>query len=289
MRTIEERVFDLLNDSNTNWETEMRPMMIASDNGYTETEFKAHVRKFDNKVFQTFKSYSPLQNHEMAEIVLRAADKIGLTTAKGGSLNEGAKVYYQVVLPEERVNEHEIKRNITALNSHDGSTAVGLGFSNTVVVCQNTFYRAMKDLKKVRHSSTMMARVDALAKDIEVAIVGEKKVISNFKRMAEVPATSEMILAVVDKLFPIKRTADRSTRMENEIKSMLQGMNKEFNEKGKTVWGIFNGVTYYTNHLAKNEKSMDYLMAGTGQKKNAIAYDEMMRWMDERTHELVIA
>jgi hypothetical protein len=46
-------------------------------------------------------------------------------------------------LPAEIIGRSEVKRWLTCLNSHDGSTSVGFGSSNTVVVCQNTFFRAL--------------------------------------------------------------------------------------------------------------------------------------------------
>jgi hypothetical protein len=287
MNTMQERVFDLLNETSTNWTTEMLPMGVITQSGAIDTGWKAHIRKSDNRVFGAFKSYQPMQNHELAELVIRAAEKVGLETAKGGTLKDDALVYYQVILPEAKVNEHKIKRNITALNSHDGSTSVGLGFSNTVVICQNTFYQAMGEVSKVKHTTKMIERVDVLAKRIEKALTIEEQVMRNYNSMAEVQATEDMILSVVNKLFPLKKGKDESTRRKNDVQKLLNSVKREILEKGATAWGIFNGVTYYTNHVAQKEKSLDYLMAGTGARRNGIAYEDMMAWVEARTHETV--
>jgi hypothetical protein len=55
----------------------------------------------------------------------------------------------------------------------------------------------------------------------------------------------------------------------------------EFAEQGFNAWGLFNGVTRYTNHTLKSNQSYSNKMAniicGTGAKVNAMAFDHITK------------
>jgi superoxide dismutase len=61
--------------------------------------------------------------------------------------------------------------------------------------------------------------------------------------------------------------------------------------EGKTMWGLFNGVTRYTNHYAvKNSPTKtkeDYIMNGVGYNININAYDTILNWIEENTKETI--
>ena len=57
---------------------------------------------------------------------------------------------------------------------------------------------------------------------------------------------------------------------------------------GENLWTLFNAVTRYTNHMEKKEKDLNHLMVGAGYKKNLVAYDTIVRWLQEPTKTSVL-
>ena len=74
---------------------------------------------------------------------------------------------------------------------------------------------------------------------------------------------------------------DISTRKKNQAKEIADVLGAEIKSHGATLWGLFNGVTYYTNHVANKDKTEDYVMLGAGYDKNKKAFDEIMSYVNE--------
>ena len=76
------------------------------------------------------------------------------------------------------------------------------------------------------------------------------------------------------------KVSDNSTRKKNQIEGFGKALSHEFEAKGNTLWGLFNGVTYYTNHI--ENKGIDNLMTGSGYKKNLIAFKTIEKELETR-------
>jgi hypothetical protein len=220
--------------------------------------------------------YAAIQNHELVEIMHNIQDKFN-GDIKGGYLKDGSKVYYQLSLNDEFVANDTIKREITLLNSHDGTSSIGFGSSNTVVICENTFYMAMRDLSKFRHTLSASDRLTFAVKEFEQALLLDLGLMDTYKKMSEIQVTKPIISEIIEKLFNVKETTtinDISTRKVNQLKRFNDCLVNELESHGATVWGLFNAVTYYTNHKEfANGKSVENLMIGQGYKKNLTAFN----------------
>jgi phage/plasmid-like protein (TIGR03299 family) len=289
MKTINERVFDLLEQTGLNWEVSKEPLISSIDGTTTEAfgTFKKTSRQFLGVVRDRYTVY---QNHQLAESIITAADSINIDYSDGGEMKGGKRVYLQAALPDEFIGKSGVKRNLTAINSHDGSTSIAFGSSNTVIVCENTFFRAYKDLTKFRHSISAPEKVKSLAMDMNAAILADNQLMNNFKRMAEITLRDEMIEKVIRRIFNVSGNTKQdeiSTRKTNIISSFADALDTEIKLEGKTVWGLFNAVTRYTNHIAapQNQSAkQDYLMVGTGYRLSNMTYEMLMEEIGETTY-----
>lgn len=279
---INEQIFTLLEDSGLNWEVVKEPLVSSIDSSTTEVYgiFKKTSREYLGVVKGR---YTPYQNYQLAEALITASQSLNVNYSNGGELNNGKKVYLQAELPDEFIGKSGVKRHLTALNGHDGLSAIGFGSSNTVVVCQNTFFRAYKDLTKFKHSITAADRVMAMAVDMNAALLADQQLMTNFKRMADTPLRDEMVERVIKKLFTVNlndKQDDISTKKKNIIGRFAESLDTEIKLEGKTMWGLFNAVTRYTNHVSApsdpNDK-MDYLMTGQGYKLSNLTYELLMQ------------
>lgn len=280
MKTINERVLDLLEETGLNWEVSKEPLVSQIDNSSTRVfgTFKKTSRQYLGAVKSRYEVY---QNYQLAEAIITAADSIDVEYNKGGEMKGGRRVFLQASLPDEFIGKSSIKRNLTALNSHDGSTSIAFGSSNTVVVCENTFFRAYRDLTKFKHSVSAPSKVKALAMDMNAAILADEKLMNNFKLMADTKLKEEYVDKVIQKIFKTTNHPqdDLSTRKKNIIDDFNQALDTEIKLEGYSVWGLFNAVTRYTNHIAspKSESGkLDFIMAGGGYKLSNMTYEMLM-------------
>lgn len=277
---MSQKVFDLLESSGTNWTAEKKPTFDAE--GFPSEHYGVFRSDDRRAIGAVGERYTVLQNAELATTIIEAGDGF-ISDIRGGLFKNGKKVYYQGSMDDEHVGNDTIKRNLVALNSHDGSSSIGFGFSNTVISCQNTFYKAMKDIESFRHTASASERLEIAREEIKRTLQEETTLIDNYKRMADRPIGEKVKQQIVADLFNISvgdlaKSADDFSPAK--VKSMtLFGkiFQQETAQKGNTLWGLFNAVTYKTNHLdAKENKSLEYVMLGAGNTKNLRAYNTIV-------------
>jgi phage/plasmid-like protein (TIGR03299 family) len=274
---IYDKTFDLLNETKTNWGVTKKP--LACIDGYPTESFGLY-RNDNNKWLGTVgKQYELMQNSTLAENIIEASMDIS-DKFIGGELYGGKKVYYQAELTNIQIANDTIKRYVTGLNSHDGSSSIGFGFTNTVVVCQNTFYMAMKEVSRFRHSASAQQRVELAREEIRRTLKAESELMDNYKRMADTKMNDAVTKRVIADLFKFseedfdKDTKDFSTKKVNELAKFSEILESELNSHGRTLWGLFNAVTWKTNHQdVKQNKSLENVMVGSGYRKNLNAYN----------------
>jgi phage/plasmid-like protein (TIGR03299 family) len=273
---LHNQTLELLEQTSTNWTVNKLPLI--TENGFA-TESFGMFRNDNNLWLGTIgKQYEPIQNFEVVETLIATTEDIS-TSHNGGMLNNGKKVFYQTEIDPVIIDRDEVKRYLTILNSHDGSSSIGFGFSNTVVVCQNTFYKAMKEVQKFRHTTSAKERLEIARKQVRELLLAENEVMDTFKRMSEVKVSNKAIKLVVADLFDFKPedfdnpVEDFSTRKINDIGRFKEIMDAEFNSHGATLWGLFNAVTWKTNHVdTKRNNQLENVMVGSGYRKNNNAF-----------------
>ncbi len=289
MKSRNEKVFDLLYDNGLAWDV-TKESLYAKINRGTDKE----VREVMTDNYGTFRSddgshlgtvkdrYEIFQNKELAGTLVDACDGLDLEVKKGGTLQGGRKVFLQIVLPEAQVGNSGIKRYLTALNSHDGSSSIGFGTTNQVVFCSNTFHAAMKDVQGIRHTASYSDRVKDAIESIKQAMTGESLLMDNFNRMSDIKVEDDkFVIDLVSKVLNVKPDEKASTRKSNQVTQMAQDIRTDINQHGNNLWGLFNGITRFTNHSqVKSEKSLENVMVGQGARMNDIAFKEIMKQVE---------
>jgi phage/plasmid-like protein (TIGR03299 family) len=253
-----ERVASLLDQFDLRWTVSKQPLYLADG---TETSYKAVVRDDNKQVFQTCKdSYSPYQNSEMAELLIRIADKGGYQIHDGGYFKGGAKTFVQLIsgneLKDIGKNRTKVVGYTTGLNSHDGSMSLKWGSTNKTICCQNVFNAVSKQLgNSARHTTRLQDKVDMYLSEIGAAILQERSIFNTFVRLSETPLQQHQITKVVKEITGVdimqtRNEAEKnfSTYNINRSEELLTSISKEVNQKGETLWGLFSGVTNYTTH-----------------------------------------
>jgi hypothetical protein len=293
-----EKTMNLLENTGLNWSVRKEPLHHSSG---SPTDFYG-VFKYANEDSETPLAcfgavkdrYRVFPNWKLADTIVRATEGIGITTDRGGELNNGAKVYLQSQLPDEQVGKSDVKRWVTVLNSHDGSASIGFGSTNMVVQCSNTFYKSYADVEKFRHTESADARIELAIQKFHETITADKVMFEKFHRMSESAPNENLVETIINRMFKIdvknSKREDVSTRKVNQIQQFASAYSIERELAGDTVWGLFNAVTRYTNHIAapNKDKKDSYLMIGQGREINNMAYDTILDWLSERTTKTVL-
>ena len=276
--TREEKAFEVLQLTNLNW-TVTKEQLQRQDGTPTDsygifrndsgTQLNTGVKEGYN-VYQNFEMM-----HDMIDVIGDSLHLNNIKDVRGGALQDGRKVF--VSFPLESIgigqNHDTLKRYITFLNSHDGSSSVCLGSSNEVVSCSNSFFRVAAELSRVRHTASMNNKIHTLKSNLIDTLEQEKVLVEAMQSLVGVDISSKDVQHMMDLMNPDKiKMEDMSTRKSNQIMQLGQDIQHEIIEKGSDMWALFNGVTYFTNH-SQTKDGLKNIMIGQGAKLNKQALD----------------
>lgn len=271
MRTAEqfEQALEVLEATNLNWtvkkENLLRPNLEPTD------AYGLFHSKSGDHLGTVKQGYQVYQNYEMVEDILSIESNVDMANINGDQLQDGRKVFVSIPLETLSIGKNDgIKRYITYLNSHDGSSSVCMGITNKVISCSNMFYTLAKDMDKVRHSLNMKDKLAILKGNLKDTIEQEKLMMEAMQVLTTIPARLSDVDHMVKKLIPKKE--DESKYRKNQRDKLLTCIESEMDSKGKTKWGLFNGVTAYTNHVQSKDQVKN-IMLGQGYKMNKIAFE----------------
>jgi phage/plasmid-like protein (TIGR03299 family) len=261
----------ILTESNTNWTVSKLP--LVGPDGQQTPAYGVFRNDTNNCLGVVGDRYKVTQNAEVLEMLLEAADQVNVNVERGGFLGGGSKVYYQLGLPDVTIGGSASKRFLTALTSHDGSSPIGFGATNVVVVCANTFFAALRDVEKVRHTTNSRGKLNKIINQLKGSMSQEEQMIERLITLSRtnIPeqVTDEFLLEIIG-------GDEDTTRTKNRLNAVRSAMIPEFNTHGNTAYGLFNAITRYTNHMINYtdiEAKRNSLMTGVGFKTNSRALD----------------
>jgi len=288
----QEKVFQVLEATGLNW-TVNKKELVSVDG--LNTESFGMFRNDNNQWLGTVgKRYEPYQNHKLVSNMVDITNAVDLDVTRGGVLAKGKKVFLQAKLPDDVVGNSGIKRWLTTTNSHDGTSAITLGYSNMVIACSNSFHAASKGSNRFRHTINADSNIQDNVKQIQFTLANEMQLIETFKAMQATTIKDEAVDRTVRSLFGIGLDTmqdDISTRKRNQVETFSNNLVTEINTHGKTMWSLFNAVTRYTNHeIAPQEEDAknNFLMNGGGFKMSNLGYAEVMKFVDANTDGILI-
>lgn len=242
----------LLESSRTNWTVEKRG--LVGPNG-EPTPAYGIFRGDNNKCLGIVGSkYVPTQNEEILDMLLEAAARVNISGERGGFLGDGQKVYYQFPLTDVTIGGSDNKRYLTALTSHDGSSPIGFGATNVTVVCANTFYMALRDSQRVRHTKNSHGRLAVIISQLQNSLYQEEQFVEKLIELSKVNipevVTDEFILGIIG-------GDGEAGRTKNRILDFRQAIATEYNTHGNTAYALFNATTRFTNYMM-GHKSIEH-------------------------------
>jgi phage/plasmid-like protein (TIGR03299 family) len=261
-----------LRESGLDWTVNKIPLQTAFN-----TPISTHCaieRETDGKVLGVVGSkYRPMQNGEAFSFLDSLVSEGEMRYHTAGSLRGGQRVWLlgkigsHEVVPNDRVDQF-----VMLYNSHDGSSALRVLWTEVRVVCANTARMALSSAKSgdgiaVRHTVNMERRVSEAAKVLGLAKSAAEVTADFHKRLAATAWTDADFKAFIESLVPdreIVEKGQRNTRRENVRDDLLdlwngKAIGSEIAGVSGTAWAAYNAVTEYVNHHSSVKSHKDGL------------------------------
>jgi len=204
--------------------------------------------------------YTPLQNQDAFDWFQPFLDANECSLHTAGSLHYGQKVWVLAQLNRnnsEIVSGDEVSKFILLSNSHDGSTAIRVGYTPIRVVCVNTlaFAHSHKESKllRIRHTRSSKTNLDNV-RDIMDNINAEfEATAEQYRFLASKDFNQKDIQAYVKVVLGIEKTPDediktRTRNIMDEVMGLIEGPKQSATNVRGTWWAAYNGFNEYLNY-----------------------------------------
>lgn len=161
---------------------------------------------------------------------------------------------------------------ISAITGYGGYQVSKLNLFAEVLSCLNgmTVTESVTVLK-AKHTAKMNEKVMLFCDEMIETVANIDTVTESWEQMNLKEVSEGMVINFAKKLAQIdlkEKLEDQSTRKKNIYNFLRESIASEMSSKGNTVWGLMNGATHYTNHVASGSDNPDYIHIATGAKLN---------------------
>jgi len=189
-----------------------------------------------------------IQYGEWGEVVDMLIERANgeLSFANAIKLDNGGAMVMQMAR-KGSVGRYDVKDMITLITSHNGRFAATLGFSRTMVVCDNTLAHALHEAKngiKLKHTRHVAERFSLIADALEMSKAYAGALDNHTLRMMGQKMTDDQMVRLASKLIP-----SDSARAEGMREKLISAWTTAPGAAPGTRWGGLQAVTYYTSHL----------------------------------------
>ena len=259
-------ISEAITASGLDWEVGTKD--LVTKDGY-DVPARATYRKSDNSILGVVgPRYVPLQNKDAFEWFQPFVDAGECTLHTGGSLTNGQKVWALAQLnrdPSEIVKGDEVQKFILLSNSHDGTTAIRVGYTPIRVVCVNTLafahQKGVSQLLRIRHTKSAQTNLDNVRDIMDNINAQFEATAEQFRFLASRDFNQADVRRYVKMLLNVDKTPDEDlkTRTKNILDNVLDtihGPKQDMVGVRGTWWAAYNGFNEYLNYSkGRNENN----------------------------------
>lgn len=251
-------ISEAIEASGLNWEVGTKDLVTVDGQSVPA---RATYRKSDNSILGVVgPRYVPLQNKSAFEWFQPFVDAGECSLHTGGSLSNGQKVWVLAQLnrdPSEIVSGDEVQKFILLSNSHDGTTAIRVGYTPIRVVCVNTlaFAHSHKEsnLLRIRHTRSSKTALDNVRDIMDNINAQFEATAEQYRFLASRDFNQADVQKYVKVLLGVDKKApeDIKTRTQNiltEILATIEGPKQSMPGVRGTWWAAYNGFNEYLNY-----------------------------------------
>ena len=232
--------------------------------------------------------YEPIQNREAFAFFDPLVGDQEAVYETAGVLGNGECIWILARLPGYiKVNGNDIvNKYFLLVNSHDGRSHVRAKLTPIRVVCNNTLTSTLQGEGEVQICQTPDAMQNG---EQAVSLLGLSNSLCAqldfiFNTMAAKKITEEQLREYVHALVPDNEEAENTARTEKIRNCVLQlhDSGRGANLSRGTLWGAFNSVTEYTDHMMLSDdlpRRLNSIWFGRGEQLKLKAFHLAERMM----------
>lgn len=178
---------------------------------------------------------------------------------------------------------------VTFSTSYDGSKSNVISLYTERLVCTNGMVaNKLQGALKGRNTIGGKAKILSYASELAQIINGANEFKEKMEALDKIILTKAQIEKFKKDLFGYNTnsllTSEKpETKKYNILEKVEQSIQLEFERTGETAFGLLQGITHYTNHVANNSKKAtneEYIRFGTGFKTNTKAQELVFAFLD---------
>lgn len=283
-------VADAIVAAGLDWEVGLKDLQTVDG---VPVNHRATYRKTDGSILGVVgPRYTPLQNRDSFDWFQPFLDAGECALHTAGSLHSGQKVWVLAQLNRDNseiVPGDEVSKFILLSNSHDGTTAIRVGYTPIRVVCANTLAWAHSSsdskLIRIRHTRSSKNNLENVRDIMDNINAGFEATAEQFRFLASKNFNQSDIRKYVKGMLGIEGTvdADIKTRTRNimdEILALVEGPKQSATNVRGTWWAAYNGYNEYLNYNKgrTEDNRLDSLWFGLNANDNNKALNKALEF-----------
>jgi phage/plasmid-like protein (TIGR03299 family) len=283
-------VADAIVAAGLDWEVGLKDLQTVDG---VPVNHRATYRKTDGSILGVVgPRYTPLQNRDSFDWFQPFLDAGECALHTAGSLHSGQKVWVLAQLNRDNseiVAGDEVSKFILLSNSHDGTTAIRVGYTPIRVVCANTlaWAHSASDSKliRIRHTRSSKNNLENVRDIMDNINAGFEATAEQFRFLASKNFNQVDINRYVKVMLGIEGTvdADIKTRTRNimdEILKLVEGPKQSATNVRGTWWAAYNGYNEYLNYNKgrTEDNRLDSLWFGQNGNDNSKALNKALEF-----------
>jgi hypothetical protein len=156
----------------------------------------------------------------------------------------------------------------------DGKTSTTLFLSMHRLICANGMKGFATEFEsKFKNTKNNVGKVNMLCEDVAKAIMQAETLENGLIHLNKMEVKQAEVDIYLKKVlgYNQKDWNELNTGKRNILNAINSSIALEFGRTGSTLWGLVNGITHYTNHVASTKNRLDYLYNDSGMKMNDLA------------------
>lgn len=281
------------------WSVVLKPLFTQDEDGLLtdkQAPAMATVRSDNGRILGVVgQQYKVLQNSEAFAFFQPFLDSGAAHLETAGALKHGKRVWVMAKVDGGKadvVGGDSVEQYILLSNSHDGSLAIRVGFTNVRVVCNNTLTAAEGEnsgskLIRIKHTGNPQEALQMVQEAMNLAKAEFETTVEQYKKMAATKINRADMEKFIRVVFNLKseESAERTSKvLESVLRLAENGRGTNIEGVKGTMWGLYNAATEYVAHeRGRSEDSrLDSTWFGTGATINKKAFETAMEMVAEK-------
>jgi phage/plasmid-like protein (TIGR03299 family) len=288
---------EMLVAAGLDWTVEQHPCFARIGDQNVDIRQSALVRSTDKQILTiTSPGWKPLQNRDALEFFREYTESGGATLETAGSLRNGRVVWALASVNKSFMlnGRDEVKGYILLTSPHEVGKAISVRATSVRVVCANTLAMAEQGTEHYRQShfrefdvaaakrmvaftqdgiKTMELEAQAL-QSLKLSKYDTVRLLAKFFQPVEteVPERAKDLPTAQPQLIEnerrVKALIDDPALLNQDMEQVLWAVRKAPGATPGNGWGVLNGVTYWSDHMAGRDRSARLYSSWMGVNNN---------------------